>query len=215
MGHAESEGDVTKSRPVLARTLFFLSLCLEQLGIWLGGWLQPGYSHLSQYISELNAAGTAYGAVIGLYLFLPLGVVMTACLLAARPMIQLNGASRAGFYLLYSYPAIIILGVIFPCDAGCPVEGSLSQFLHNALTTAGYLMTAAGIALLSRAPVLSLRHRSFRPLLVVLGVGWLAGFLLMATPELSEWRGAIQRAIEWSFFAVLAIIIWVLPEQKD
>lgn len=77
----------------LARGLFFLTLALDLLGIWIGGQLQPDYSHVSQYISELNACGTPWGREIGLYLFLPLGIAMTAFLLTIRPYIQLRGTS--------------------------------------------------------------------------------------------------------------------------
>lgn len=208
-------GTSSGKRLYLARVLFFIALALDQIGIWVGGWLQPGYSHVSQYISELNANGTPWGREIGLYLFLPLGIAMTAFLLTIRPHIQLRGVSKAGFYLLYSYPAIVILGVIFPCDVGCPVEGSFSQAMHNLLVVMGYLMTAVGIGLLARAPAFGRIHHWVRPGLVALGVFWLVMFFAMVSPELEPWRGAIQRLIEWSLYLVFAAMAWLMAEARD
>lgn len=196
----------------LARALFLLTFALDVLGVWIGGRLQPDYSHVSQYISELNASGTPWGREIGLYLFLPLGMVMTAFLFAIRPRLQLRGISKAGFYLLYSYPAIVILGVIFPCDAGCPVDGSVSQALHNNLAALSYLMTAAGIILLSRASAFDRCHHWARPGLMVLGIFWLVMFVAMALPEFEPWRGAIQRLIGACVYLAFAAIAWLMPE---
>lgn len=94
------------------------------------------------------------------------------------------------------------------------MDGSFSQIMHDNLAASSYLMTAAGIILLSRAPVLGRRHHWARPGLVALGVFWVVMFFAMITPGFEPWRGAIQRIIEGSLYLAFATAAWLMTSRQ-
>jgi hypothetical membrane protein len=116
--------------------------------IFLAGALRPGYSHVSQYISELAERGSPTAGLMRGLGFYATGVmhvgfaaflVRTSCrgplALAGALLIAVDGLSRIG-------------AGFFPCDPGCaPALPSLSQQLHGVFARSGFLaMTAAAFA---------------------------------------------------------------------
>lgn len=172
-----------------------------------GGALKPGYSHVGQFISELNASGTPYAEVIGWLGFVPFGLLAGLLIIVLSGVAPVRGVSRAGYWLLIFQPIAYIGSTLAPCDIGCPVEGSLSQTIHNMLALFTYSLTAIGLMLLSLAPRISV---SMRALWVVLGFVWLLLFILMLNSSLEQWRGILQRLAEWIVFGVLLIFAWRL-----
>ena len=105
-----------------------MALAIFYLAVLFGGAsLKEDYSHISQYISELNATGSACSWQIGYFGFLPLGLLGLILLLAVAPGTGLTGVSRVGCWLLIAEPVVYIASAIFPCDLGCAIEGSLSR----------------------------------------------------------------------------------------
>ena len=177
-----------------------------------GGALKPGYSHLSQYISELNAAGTPYAATIGWLGFVPFGLLGAALLVATASKAPVRGASRLGYWLLMAEPVAYIGSALAPCDLGCPVEGSVSQALHNLLGLVTYLSTLVGLVLLSFTPGLPRLRRAGW---IVLAVLWLTLFALMLDESLMPWRGLLQRLAEWLVYGALLACAWRLLGRRD
>jgi hypothetical membrane protein len=116
--------------------------------IFLAGALRPGYSHVSQYISELAERGSPTATLMRGLGFYATGVmhlgfaaflVRTFCrgrlAVAAALLIAIDGLSRIG-------------AGFFPCDPGCsPALPSVSQELHSLFARSGFLaMTAAAFA---------------------------------------------------------------------
>ena len=56
-----------------ARVLAALAAGLTGAVVVLGGAMQPGYSHVADYISELGAVGAPHGQAISVAGFLPIG----------------------------------------------------------------------------------------------------------------------------------------------
>ena len=195
----------------MERTTLVRSLLVATLAFWVGfyavgGGIKPGYSHLSSYVSELNATGTAWATTLGLAGFLPLALLLAAFLLAAAPLVNVRGTSRVGYLLLWSQP-IAFLGVVFaPCDPGCPAVGSPSQALHNFIALITYFAAGLAFVLLSFAPGLTGRAGIWRHLLRAAGVVWIALFLFMLQPQLEEWRGLLQRGADVVLAAVLVFL---------
>lgn len=184
----------------------------------IGGALKPGYSHLSQYISELGASGSLHAVSISWLGFVPFGVLAVIALWMVAAQAPVRGISRLGYWLLLCEPAAWIGSALAPCDLGCPEVGSLSQWLHSALGLLTYLGTALGLLLLAFTPRIA---TATRVLWIALSLLWLLLFGLMVAPELHAWRGLLQRLAEWIIYGVLCISGWRLlgnpvpPNQRD
>ena len=172
-----------------------------------GASLKVEYSHVSQYISELNAVGSAWSWQIGYFGFLPLGLLGILLLLVVAPLTNLTGVSKVGYWLLIAEPVAYISSAFAPCDLGCPSTGSLSQNVHNLLAMVTLLMTTLGLVFLSRNDRLRLAKK----------VGWLvlaATFISLYTfalvPEVAEWRGLLQRLAEGILYGGLCLVSWQL-----
>ena len=184
---------------VVALAVFYLVV------VYGGATLKADYSHVSQYISELNAAGTAWSWQIGYLGFLPLALLGLLVLLVVAPRARLIGVSRAGCWLLIAEPIAYLGSAFAPCDLGCRSTGSLSQNVHNAVATVTLGMTTVGLVLLSRNDRLTPTQR----------VGWLAlaaTFITLYTaallPDADEMRGLLQRMAEGVLYGALCVVSW-------
>ena len=173
----------------------------------LPGVLRPDYSPISQYISELGATGAPYAGWVNWAGYLPSGVFFAIALASFWRHWRPRGVQLAGLALLFCEPLAWIGSAIVPCDLGCPAEGSLAQNLHSLLGFFTYAGTALGVTLLAFAPGLHLWQRAGWLLLVVL---WLATFVAMVSPELSEVRGLMQRLGEALMYGTQAVVGWIL-----
>ncbi|MEM8546710.1 MAG: DUF998 domain-containing protein [Pseudomonadota bacterium] len=162
---------------------------------FLGAAIKPGYSQLSHFVSEYNAAGTPWAGLLTYLGFATTTALLSGFLVAAAPIIQVSGASRVGFWLLWSLPFSFLIGAIAPCDAGCPVEGSMSQLLHNALAIPAYFGMGISIALLSFAAGLK-PYRMRRSVMLLTGIAFPVIFAAMIQPDLAPWRGLLQRSLD-------------------
>ena len=105
--------------------------------IAVAGALQPGFSHVTQYISELAERGSSTETLMRYAAFEFTGFLYLCFGLA------LMGEFRNGRFSRLAACLIAIDGLgrigagVFPCDPGC--EGlSLSQNLHHFFATAGF-----------------------------------------------------------------------------
>ncbi len=203
------------TRPQLSR---ILALCVVLFGLLfytLGAAIKPGYSSLSQFISELNATGTAWAQELGYFGFIPLGLLFGAFLWVAGPFAQVRDASRVGWLLLCLQPLSFIAVAFAPCDVGCPLEGSYSQELHNLQGLVAYFGTAAGLVLVSFAPPLQSSSAFGRYLLRLSGAVFLIVFVVMLSPEVAPIRGALQRTADAFLAASLLVIAWQVVREVE
>jgi hypothetical protein len=198
---------IMRNRVKWVRVLAVACVVYATLFYVIGAALKPGYSHAANFISELNATGTPWALELGLFGFVPLGLLVAAFLIAAHPVARLSGASRVGFILLWSQP-IAFLGVAAaPCDPGCPIGGSALQQVHDLLGLVTYLSAALGFFLISFHSRLDLRGRwYFRGA----SVAWLGLFVFMLFPELASIRGLLQRTADGLLWIGLLVIAWAI-----
>ena len=165
--------------------LLLIACILYVIGFYfIGSAIKPGYSQLANFVSEYNATGTAWARTLTFGGFFATAILFSAFLLSARPLAQVSGISRLGFWLLWSLPASFLLGVLAPCDAGCPIEGSTSQQLHNLFGILVYLGMGVSVALLS----LAINEAGHDVVLDHVGLAfylWEISFLVLA---ISSWR---------------------------
>ncbi len=118
----------------------------------VGGALTPGYSHTSQFISELGARGAPQEWGVRLAGFLPAGLLLLAFCWFAGAALPRSIGTTLGLAGLALYAAGYLVAAAFPCDPGCrPEFPSTSQLVHNAGGLLGYLLAPAFLLALSRA----------------------------------------------------------------
>lgn len=193
------------SRSSLARALALATVAWGIAFYALGAAAKPGYSSVAQYISELNATGTAHAWALGLFGFVPMGLLFAAFLVLVTPLARATGASRIGLALMWSQP-IAFLGVaLAPCDAGCPIGGTPTQQLHDLLGVSTYAAGALGLFLLSFHPALAGRGRGF---FRAAAIAWIVLFVAMLQPELAAWRGLLQRVADLLLGIAVLVMAW-------
>jgi hypothetical protein len=188
-----------------ARGLIVAIVIVYALMLFGGAALKPGYSHIGQYISELNATGTPHASLIGWLGFVPFGVLAGVLLVATSAKAPVRGLGQLGYWMLLAEPIAYVGAALAPCDIGCPLEGSLTQNIHNGLGAITYLTTTSALLLLSTAPNLA---AMWRVAWVALALIWFGLFATMVEPSLDPWRGILQRMAEWIVYPSLLLAAW-------
>ena len=169
----------------------------------------PGYSHRRHTISELGEIRGPHSRLVGMGLFLPVGL---CCLTLARwfaepahPSDLSRGASTLAISLAVGY----LVAAFFPCDPGSPLQGSWRQGVHNLGGGVEYVGGASGLWVIGG----SLRAGTTES---ALGTAFIVGACLvgasvvaLSTPALFRWRGAIQRIAELVLFVALVVVAYL------
>jgi hypothetical protein len=172
----------------------------------LGGLADPAYSQVSQFISELGAAGAADASLVGAAGFAPIGVMVLAFLALARPALPRTRQVTIALSGLAAVGVAYLIAALFPCDAGCPGEGSTSQGVHNLFGVFEYTGASAGLVLLAAALRRAPRWRDLSPVSGLAAACVLIGFLAMLMPALAPLRGLAQRLAEGAIFGWIAAV---------
>ena len=176
---------------------------------FIGSAVKPSYSQLSNFVSEYNATGTPWAGTLTYAGFVATAALLSGFLVSAAPLTQVSGISRLGFWLLWSVPASYLLAAIAPCDAGCPIEGSTSQLLHNAFGIIVYFGMGISIALVSLASGFN-SFKLRRTFMLLTGIAFPVVFAIMVQPDLAPWRGLLQRLLDAALAMSLILVSWTL-----
>ncbi len=202
-------------RVTLARALAACTVLYGAVFYALGAAMKPGYSSATQFISELNATGTAYAERLGWLGFLPVALLSAAFLVAGTPVARVVGASRLGWWLLASVPLAFLGVAAFPCDAGCPIGGSPTQAMHDLIALATYFASAAALALLAFAPAHPAVSKAVRGYLFGSAVLFLVLFVAMLDPGLAPVRGSLQRVADGLLGGALLVVAWRIVRRDE
>src|SRR5262245_15353963 len=154
----------------------------------LGGALRPGYSHASQYISELGESGAANGGWVSLAGFAPVGVFVLGFLALARPHLP-GGRWRDSALACLAFVGFAYLAAsVARCDPGCSGT-SVSQSVHSLFGLFEYVGALVGLRLLFYPFRRSADWRGMASACMLAAVVVAAGFLGMLTPSLADLRG--------------------------
>jgi hypothetical protein len=198
----EARKEAIPSRQLAFPAALACALCVLLMTV-LGGLATPGYSHASQFISELGASRAAHEYLVRFLGFLPAGITLLAFCRFASASLPRSRLTSAALLALAIYALGYVAAAFFPCDLGCrPKNPSASQIIHNLVGGVGYLL-APGFLF-----VLALRARSWPasaplPMLGFVAAGVALLGLLSLSPA-SPYVGFSQRAIEAS------VLVWVL-----
>ena len=198
------------------RLLLILSVLLFLSGVLLPeliGFLSFDYNSMSNYLSELGAVGAEYSKIINYFGFLPIAFSALIITLLLQSKFSNTRLSRVGFLLVGIGYFIGYFGAfIFPCDFGCPSEGSFSQNMHMILGLISYLITPVGLILLGiglrKEPMIIHSLASFVATFI-----FLLGFFMMLNPSQIDLLGFWQRLADYTVFALLIFLSLNLKEQ--
>ena len=198
------------------KLLLILSVLLFLSGVLLPefiGFLSSDYNSISNYLSELGAVGAEYSRVVNYFGFLPTAFNVLFITLLLQSNFSNTRLSRAGFLLVGIGYFIGYFGAfIFPCDFGCPSEGSFSQNMHMILGLISYLITPVGLILLGiglrKEPMIIHSLASFVATFI-----FLLGFFMMLNPSQIDLLGFWQRLIDYTVFLLLIFLSLNLKEQ--
>ena len=198
------------------KLLLILSVLLFLSGVLLPefiGFLSSDYNSISNYLSELGAVGAEYSRVVSYFGFLPTAFSVLFITLLLQSNFSNTRLSRAGFLLVWIGYFIGYFGAfIFPCDFGCPSEGSFSQNMHMILGLISYLIAPVGLILLGiglrKDPMIIHSLASFIATFI-----FLLGFFMMLNPSQIDLLGFWQRLIDYTVFVLLIFLSLNLKEQ--
>lgn len=169
------------------------------------GFIWDDYRWTANYLSELGATGAPYSEWTNGLSFLPVALLSLIILLTFIRRWRLRGQGLIGAVLLIlGFSMAYGLAIIFPCDFGCPIEGSPSQMIHNLGGAIQYPMAIVGFFLLSgywKADYPRLRLAS-----AIAGFAMLIGFAMMIYADTQAYRGAWQRLGDYTAIIVLSWI---------
>ena len=208
-------GKQMNSKSVLLRTmcltLFLSSIILTELI----GFLRSDYNLINHFISELGAAGAEYSRIINYLGFVPTAFSALIIALLLQSKFSNTRLSRAGLLLVGSGVFIGYFGAfIFPCDYGCPAEGSFSQNMHNNLGLIYYLIIPVGLFVLGiglrKEPMIINSSISFGATFV-----FLLGFFMMLNPSQIDLLGLWQRLADYTVVVFLIFMsLFVKGESR-
>ncbi len=171
--------------------------------IVIGAAAFPGYSHVSQFVSELGATGAPQEMLVRFGGFLPAGILLSIFAAAAFKSLPRSGLTTFGLVGLVIYVGGYVTAAFFPCDAGCrPTQPSFSQIIHNVAGLIGYALAPFFLF------AFSWQARRWPGGAQLAAVGFLAAALslvgLLTLSPKSPYVGLSQRAIEAS------VLLWVV-----
>lgn len=203
------------SKSVLLRTtcltLFLSSIFLTELI----GFLRSDYNLINYFISELGAAGAEYSRIINYFGFVPTAFSALIIVLLLQSKFSNTRLSRAGLLLVGSGVFVGYFGAfIFPCDYGCPAEGSFSQNMHNNLGLIYYLIIPVGLFVLGigfrKESMIINSSISFGATFV-----FLLGVFMMLNPSQIDLLGLWQRLADYTVVVFLIFMsLFVKGESR-
>ncbi len=115
------------------------------VAVALLGYLRPGYSHMTNLVSELGETGATYSYVLNITLIFN-GLVMMLFAYCLHVTVNRGKGSKIGITLIGYLGLAVFFGGVFPCDKGCVNPETLSGYLH--LITGLPVMLALPIGLI-------------------------------------------------------------------
>lgn len=176
------------------------------------GFLQPGYSHARDYISELSAEGAPYAALMNVLGLVTVGILLLGFSIALWRALR-PGVSIAGGSVMLAAAGVAFVAVgVFPCDPGCAVEAPSITMQRHIL--AGFLaMSAQTLAPVAIGAGLLMGKRHLRLGWTSLGLGVIAiaALAILFSQDASfPYPGALQKTFQVATDIWVFIAAWVV-----
>lgn len=174
----------------------------------VGGARYPGYSHVSQFISELGAHGARDGFAVSWGGFFVVGTLAGLGGVLLWPTFRFAALAAVGVALAGLSTTLGYVGsAVWRCDFGCPEDmHSSTQSMHFGVSAADLVGVAIGVALVAWALRGSADWRWLaRFSAVVAAVVWVGGFVMLS-PSVEDVAGLFQRIIELTTYVWFFVV---------
>lgn len=181
-----------------------------------GALLIPGFSQVSQFLSESYAIDTKYGLYLRLLGYIPSGILMLLfCFSAVKhlPKNRITTIALRGIGIFYGGGTL--LTAMFPCDAGCNkemIDPSLSQFIHSFAGLLTYITVPFFVVMLGFASMKWNNVKTSGNLILLCGFVALVFAVVFFSQLNSPYGGLIQRTLEGSI--LLSLLLTALYLKK-
>jgi hypothetical membrane protein len=177
------------------------------VAIVAAGDFEPGYSHVSQFVSELGAVGAAHQNVFNYAGLLATGLLTVLFALGMYLRVKPSGWFVASSLLVGVAGFGRLVAGVFPCDAGCVIENMSNTATVHAF--AGFVaLTSGAVAPLSLG--MGLRRRGKSQLLTLsVGLGSVSLILITVLFGLGKgipYVGVIQRLALAAFYGWIVVV---------
>jgi len=122
---------------------------LFSLAIVISATLRPEYSHITNFISELGATGTAHASVMNYAGFVPGGILLAGFGVSLANLLPRSRAVLVASVLTMLFGVGVAISGFVSCDPGCPqAGGSLENFIHDKIAPISFLCLIAATGIL-------------------------------------------------------------------
>jgi len=204
----------THSVPKRVAAAGFVASCYSLIPSFLFGFINKDHSYFQNYISELGQKGAANAAYVNWLGFFPVGLMVLLFLYMARYCLP---ADRKSLCLFSALGWAYVISAFFPCDAGCPELGSLSQMVHNLTAIVCYPAIIFGLVGFANSFRNDNAWKKISFFTMSCSLIAAIGFVLMLVPGLALYRGIMQRITETAIFGWIGVIsfnVWKLGKCK-
>ena len=157
------------------------------------GHLRPGYSHISQLMSELGEVGAPNAVIMNLATAI-LGISILMFAFGLHYGLTSGKRWKAGPILMMVAGICMVAGGIFPCDPGC-VPVSFTGTVHFIASTIGFPAVIFAPFALSQQFKNDKLWQGYRLYSIVTGAFTVILVPLFISEVFVVWNGAIQRLI--------------------
>ena len=201
-------------RRLTVSVIGLLGIALFVVAAVFGALLIPGYSQLSQYLSESYAIDTKYGIYLRLLGYIPSGLlILLFCFLAIKHLPKSRAASIALKGIGLFYGAGTLLTGIFPCDAGCNkkmVDPSIAQLIHSLSGLVTYLTVPFLVLLLGITAFKWKEPKRMGSIITLCGLLAIVFSFLFFTQLDSAYGGLYQRILEGSILLSVTFMAFTI-----
>lgn len=186
-----------------------LGVALFVIAAVVGALIIPGYSQLSQYLSESYAIDTKYGIYLRLLGYIPSGIlILLFCFLAIKHIPKSRAASIALKGIGLFYGGGTMLTGIFPCDAGCNkemIDPSIAQLIHSLSGLVTYVTVPFLVLMLGITAFKWKEAKGMSSIITLCGLLAIVFSFLFFTQLDGAYGGLYQRTLEGSILASVLI----------
>lgn len=175
--------------------------------IIISGSLRPGYDHLTDFISELGADGSAYADLMNFAGFIPSGIFIALFGISLFFLLPGKMAPKIGAVLVTVFGIGVALAGIFSCDPGCPVDGSTEAIIHDRVSVIAFISGSLGYIILGLSFLRLPEWRSLWIYTLISGILAIVFLVVMINSvEAGQFTGLWQRLFLLTLFQWLFVV---------
>jgi hypothetical protein len=177
--------------------------------------LRQDYKSTANFISELGATGAEYQFIVNHFSFLPIAICSLSAILCLAVRMPATKTIKTGLgFWMIGLRGGYLTAFLFPCDCGCPIEGSTSQMIHNLTVLVVYPVGILGLIVLAIGLKQSNNQLALKGVSIVAVLAAVC-FPMMLLPEQADLRGFWQRLADFAMFLLILGLGFLFPQPAE